>query len=113
MFEETEHENPSAPGSPPPLRYSYFQKNPFSDQDGLDYFGQTTYESKPMYWFQHTLGDIFSAVLQQGLEIRAFAEYDHDISNVYAFFEQYEARPPLSYSLLAQVPPQNSLVDPR
>ncbi len=93
------------PGNPDPMQlyHSYFKEQPYIDQDGLDYYGHTTYESLPTYWFHHKLSDIFSAVLGQGLSIRSFAEYPHDLSNVFAYMEQETARPPLSFSLLARL----------
>ncbi len=93
------------PGAPDPMRlyHSYFKEQPYIDQDGLDYYGHTTYESLPTYWFHHKLSDIFSAILGQGLAIQAFEEYPRDLSNVFAYLEQQPAMPPLSYALLARL----------
>ncbi len=93
------------PGKPDPTRLynSYFKNQPFVDQDGLDYYGFTTYEALPTYWFHHKLSDVFGAILAQGFAIRSFEEYPYDLSNTFAYLEQVEACPPLSYSLLAQL----------
>lgn len=93
------------PGSEQPLIpcYSYFLDQPFVDQDGLDYYGHTTYASAPTYWFHHKLADIFNACLAHGLALRSFEEYPHDESNVFKYLERQSVRLPLSYTLLAQL----------
>jgi ubiquinone/menaquinone biosynthesis C-methylase UbiE len=96
MFESSDLQNP------PPLRYSYFRSEPFMDSIGHDYYQFTTYESAPSYWFHHKLGDIFQACLENGLTIRHFEEFDHDLSSVFAHFEKLEVKPPLSYLLIGE-----------
>ncbi len=93
------------PSAEDPMRLynSYFKDQPFIDQDGLDYYGNTTYDSLPTYWFHHKLSDIFTAMLAQGLVIQSFQEYAHDLANVFSYMEQVQAKPPLSYSLLARL----------
>lgn len=88
---------------PPPLRHSYFRTDPFCETDGLDYWEGTTYTSDPTYWFQHTLSDIIGGVLNAGFRVRSFREYDHDISNSFASLERLAARPPLCFTLTAQL----------
>jgi len=80
--------------------HSYFKDDPFVDTSGLDYWTDSTYESAPCYSFHHKLSDIFGAVLGNGLAIRAFDEYAHDISNVFAHLEPLAIKPPLCYILL-------------
>ncbi len=93
---------PDDAGDPPAPRYSYFRTEPFVEQDGLDYYTMSTYESPPSYWFHHKLSDTIGACLCHGLALIAFDEYDHDISNEFARFGQLAVRLPLSYTLLAR-----------
>jgi SAM-dependent methyltransferase len=84
------------------LRYSYFRKEPWRDEDGLDYWTGARYASKPMYWFHHKLSDIVGACLATGLEIAAFEEHGHAMHDGYAAIERQEIRPPLGYTLAAR-----------
>jgi ubiquinone/menaquinone biosynthesis C-methylase UbiE len=84
------------------VRYSYFQEKPFIDENGLDYYGMTTYESSPSYSFIHKLSDIFNGLLKNGFSIEAFNEYPHDISNLFKPIENSNIRLPLSYTLVAR-----------
>ncbi len=87
---------------PPPLRHSYFRTEPFRETDGLDYWEGSTYDSAPTYWFQHTISDIIGGVLDTGLEVRSFREYDHDISEAFAYMDRLTVRPPLCFTLTAR-----------
>lgn len=88
---------------PPPLRHSYFRREPFVETDGLDYWEGTQYESPPTYWFQHTLGDIVGGLLDHGFRLQSFREYDHDISGAFAYMDRLTVRPPLCFTLTAQL----------
>lgn len=90
------------PADPPPLRYSYFRTEPYVESGGLDYFGASEYESPPTYWFHHTMAEVIGACLGAGLCLHSFAEYPHDISNVFAYLEPNTIKLPLSYTLTAQ-----------
>jgi SAM-dependent methyltransferase len=87
-----------------PLRisYSYFQTEPFAETGGLDYLGQTSYHGPTSYWFHHKMSDVITALLRNGIAIRAFDEYDHDISTVFKHLESLPEKPPLSYILVGQ-----------
>jgi ubiquinone/menaquinone biosynthesis C-methylase UbiE len=92
------------PRDPYPLaiRYSYFRREPFRDTTGLDYWGGSTYASKPMYWFHHKLSEVFGGCLAHGLAIESFEEYGHDLSSNFVALEKLAVKPPLSYSLIAR-----------
>ncbi len=87
-----------------PLRiyHSYFKADPYADTTGLDYIGNTSYEGPISYWFHHKLSDVITALLRSHLSIRAFDEYDHDISEVFKHLEPLPVKPPLSYILVGQ-----------
>ncbi len=90
------------PGSAPPApRHSYFDRGPFAESDGLDYYGNRKYPSITHYSFHHTLGDVLESCLGAGFAIRSFREYGHDIANIFAPFATMEVRLPLCYTLVA------------
>jgi SAM-dependent methyltransferase len=96
MFEPSEHDDP------PRAQNSYFRTEPWVDEAGLDYYGMTTYKSLPMYSFPHKLSDIITACLENGLALKSFTEYDHDITNLWAHFADFRIKPPLCYTLVAR-----------
>jgi hypothetical protein len=48
------------------------------------------------------LSAVIGSVLKNGLSLTHFDEYGHDIAMIYAEFEHYANKPPLSYSLVAR-----------
>lgn len=87
---------------PPMWDYSYFRVEPFIDEDGLDYFDGTKYESKPLYSFHHKMSDIIMACIANDLAIEYFDELAHDVWGGFAHLESREARMPLSFALVAR-----------
>jgi ubiquinone/menaquinone biosynthesis C-methylase UbiE len=83
------------------LVHSYFRTEPYVEDDGLDYVGNTEYKGPVSYWFHHKMSDIIQSCIDHGLDIRRFTEYDHDISNAFANLAQEPVRPPLTYVLAA------------
>jgi len=81
---------------------SYFQREPFVDGEGPDYYDPTQLIKSVSYWFPHKLSDVIGGCLKHGLSLIHFEEYAHDLSMVYAAFENFEKKPPLSYSLVAR-----------
>ena len=100
------NEGPFDPERPMNAVYSYFKKEPFVDNDGLDYVGGTAYEAKTTYAFPHTVGAVIGAVLDNGLALRHFREYPHDISNEFKYLEAHRMLP-LCYTLVAQKEPED------
>ncbi len=89
---------------PPLWKHSYFKQDPWIDTDGLDYFDGQSYESKPLYTFQHTLSEILMACIDNRLVIEHFEEFSHDLSPSYGHLERLDAKLPLSYTLVARKP---------
>jgi len=79
---------------------SYFNKGPYSYEDGLDYVGGVKYESKECFWFMHKMSDIFNAILKNNMEIEEFNEYNMEMANndSIKFLDKF----PLSYILIAK-----------
>jgi SAM-dependent methyltransferase len=88
---------------PVELVQSYFAKEPLRHETGLDYQGGTTYEAKPIYYFQHKLADIITACLDAGFVVDKFGEYDRDPSQARKSLEALSATPPLSYILTCKL----------
>jgi ubiquinone/menaquinone biosynthesis C-methylase UbiE len=98
MFDTIEN----AKKNPLELKHSYFKNTPYIETGGLDYYGGSSYESKPMYWFHHKLSSVIGGLIRAGLQITAFDEFDFDISNVFPHFETLEIKPPMCYILEAK-----------
>ena len=94
MFENDITEDPLQ------IRYSYFKSTPWVETDVLDYYEKTSYQGSTQYCFHHKLCDIFTAIVDTGLKIEHFREYDHDISLVFSHFDEIELKPPLCYTLV-------------
>ena len=60
---------------------SYFEREPYSYKNGLDYIGETKYNAKECYWFMHKISDIINALIYNGLEIESFEEYNFEMAN--------------------------------
>lgn len=84
---------------------SYFHREPLVDGDLPDYLEPTQMVKAVSYWFPHKLSDIIGGCLNHGLMLTHFEEYGHDLSMVYAAFEHFAKKPPLSYSLVARKTP--------
>lgn len=66
------------------VAYSYFEKEPWVENNGMSYITRE-YHSKTFTNFPHTLSDIINAVVQAGMSIQKLDEYDYDVglSDVY------------------------------
>jgi ubiquinone/menaquinone biosynthesis C-methylase UbiE len=84
------------------IEASYFQREPFIDEAGPDYMDPSQTVESISYWFPHKLSDVIGGCLKHALSLTHFEEYGHDRSEVYAAFEHFEKKPPLSYSLVAR-----------
>ena len=79
---------------------SYFDKGAYHYKTGLDYIGGVQYESKECYWFMHKMSDIINALLQNGIEIREFNEYNLEMANNESIIHLEKF--PLSYILIGK-----------
>ena len=96
---------PSDAIDPHRLIHSYFESEPFVEQGAIVYDGTVGVDGPIHYWFGHSLGDIITGVLDQGLVLRHFREYPHNISS--DDFDIYNNRPaqlPQCYTLVAAKP---------
>lgn len=83
------------------IQNSYFATKPFVEEEGPDYLDPSKMVKGISYWFPHKMSDVIGGCLRHGLVVTHFEEYGHDLSKVFAAFEHFEKKPPLSYSLVA------------
>lgn len=83
--------------------FGYFDKTPYEESGDLDYLGKEAYEGKKCYTFNHTLGDVLSALIQNGFALKRFEEHPDDISNLKTELEKAPHPFPLSYLLVSQL----------
>lgn len=85
------------------LANNYFYDEPQVFADGLDYYGNQSYEAPDTYEFMHTMSDILNAVAVNGFCLNSLHEYEHDISCGLDWVQKTGLRLPLSYILIAQL----------
>lgn len=104
VYEEHPVVNMFEPRGPEPLKVanSYFRSRPFTSNEAILYDDAPRPEAPQHYWFVHSLGSIFGALIQAGLCIRSFREFPHNISS--AEFDRLETAKtlPMSYLLRAK-----------
>lgn len=61
------------------VAYSYFRKEPIVEDNGMDYAGGTSYKSEKFYSFNHTMSEIITAIVLNGLRLVEFSEFREDI----------------------------------
>lgn len=88
------------PARPDKVVFSYFKEEPWIENSGIDYIGETTYESKTLYSFPHSFAAIFNALCKNGLRVQELNEFDYDISTSWPHIDKKGL--PLSYVLVAE-----------
>ena len=63
-------------------KFDYFKKKP-DEYRGLDYIGGTQYDASPNYQFMVRLEDIFQGIVENGMRLETFKEFNH------SFFQQF------------------------
>ncbi|MNI12725.1 bifunctional 3-demethylubiquinone-9 3-methyltransferase/ 2-octaprenyl-6-hydroxy phenol methylase [compost metagenome] len=95
MEDEPEFEDPLK------IAFSYFKSDPWINNTGIDYVGNTTYDAQTSYSFSHTLASIFNAIIQSGIHITEYEEHSHDISCIFTHLEK-ENKLPMCYTLIGK-----------
>jgi len=80
----------------------YFKKEPYEENDGIDYLGKTTYKSQTQYWFVWTLSDIIMSILESDMKIVHFTEHKEDISAIHRRNQDADIDIPLSYIMISE-----------
>ena len=96
----TEEDPEYDPDHPRNVCFSYFRREPWKDETGIDYIGGTQYQSSPSYSYTQTLSAIINPILGHGLMLKEFNEHPHDISEVWAHAQQDDLMP-MCYTLIA------------
>lgn len=91
---------PNEAGAPVVWEFSYFEKEPYVDSDGLDYWSGNKYKSKPMTSFFHTMSEIIMAGINNGFAIEHFVERPEHISNTWWNVESSKIGVPMSFTLI-------------
>ena len=91
---------PGAAGDPIEWELSYFDKAPYVETQGLDYYGFESYDAKLVTSFSHTMAEILMAGVGHGLAVEAFKEYPHHISNTWYNIEAAGIGLPMCYTLV-------------
>ncbi len=91
---------PGEAGEPIVWELSYFNKEPYVDTDGLDYFSGDKYTAKPATSFSHTMAEVIMAGIDNGLVVEHFEEFPHHISNTWWNVEESGIGLPMCYTLV-------------
>lgn len=93
------------------FEFSYFNRGPITEQNSESYSGTAKKQTTEVGW-NHTLGDVFGALLGRGLSIEAFAEYDYSPHDCFADtveiapgkyqWKGFEGVLPMAYALRAK-----------
>lgn len=62
------------------LKFNYFEKDP-QENSGLDYIGDSEYESKPNYQFMVRISDLLNGIAGNGMVLTKFLEFKHSIED--------------------------------
>lgn len=89
------------PDNPLKIVHSYFREEPWINNTGIDYIGKSKYKAETSYDFTVTLTKIINAVAENGIMIKEFTEYNHDISTDFENLKE-ESRIPKSYMLIGK-----------
>jgi SAM-dependent methyltransferase len=81
----------------------YFKSEPYIEQGYLDYLGEVNYPAATtQYWFMHTLSEIMMGLIENGIGIEKFIEYETAISPNHYPIEAQKAGLPLSFILIGR-----------
>ncbi len=87
-------------GDPVEFELSYFEKAPYVETDGLDYYGFERYDAKPATSFMHPTSEVITAGIGNGLQVERFEEFPDHISNSWYNLEAAELGVPMSYMMV-------------
>jgi SAM-dependent methyltransferase len=83
--------------------FSYFDKTPVRTEEAFTYDGSDGGTGETGYWFVHTLGEIVTACVQNGLRLQQLTEHPHSNREAeYAIYENQRAQLPMCYTLVAE-----------
>ncbi len=92
--------SPGGADDPVDWELSYFDKEPYVEKKGLDYYGGEPYDAKPATSFLHPMSEIIMAGIRSGMAVEYFEELPDHISNAWWNVEKQGPRLPMSYTLV-------------
>ncbi len=98
---------PGQADDPVKWELSYFRKEAYIDESGLDYYGAESYEATPNASFSHKLSDIVMAGIHSGLTLEFFEELPQHISNTWWNVEHSGIGLPMSYAMVFRKPEEH------
>jgi hypothetical protein len=66
---------------PEKITYSYFKNDPWIENDGIDYVGNTKYKSKTFTSFSHTFSEIINTMVDNRIQIEKVNEYNYSLDS--------------------------------
>ncbi len=88
-------------GGPPQPDESYFRREPYRHDRGLDYWANQDYQAQPCYWNFHKMSDVVMGLVRAGFALEDFEEFPHNIGTR-PHFENQPCQLPLSYILVGR-----------
>jgi len=88
------------------VKYPYFNDEVLESSEGIDYYGNTVYDSPVSYEFSYTISDLLNSLIENSFRIMKFNEYERDIALGHQELEKLDRKIPLSYILIGQKIPQ-------
>ncbi|GAB4362540.1 MAG: class I SAM-dependent methyltransferase [Kiloniellaceae bacterium] len=95
MYDDRDKRVPAHPDE------SYFRREPYRAEGGLDYWANQEYEATACYWTFHTMSDVVMAAVRAGFALEDFREFPHNVGT-YEHLENQPQQLPLSYLLVGQ-----------
>ncbi len=86
---------------PPVPDESYFRREPYRAEGGLDYWANQEYEATACYWHFHKMSDVIMGLTRAGFALEDFEELPHDIG-IHGHLENQPQQLPLSYILVGK-----------
>ncbi|WP_168197599.1 class I SAM-dependent methyltransferase [Brenneria corticis] len=81
------------------IEYDYFNNKPMLHVTGIDYYNNTTYKAKEVYYFNYTLDDILNTIISTGLKLIEFKELQYDPSLAFGIKSFPLGKPPMGLLL--------------
>ncbi|SFR36667.1 class I SAM-dependent methyltransferase [Litoreibacter janthinus] len=82
---------------------SYFRKEAYIDDSGLDYYGGESYQATPNASFSHKMSDIVMGGINSGLTLEYFEELPKHISNAWWNVEHSGIGLPMSFVMVFRI----------
>lgn len=79
---------------------SYFDKEPYVETGGLDYWSGKKYDAKPATSFSYTMGEMIMAGIHNNLAVEYIEELPRHISNTWWNVEKSDLGFPMSFTLV-------------